>query len=285
MEMRAKTRTWFVTGVNRGLGRRIAEALLERGDRVAGTARNVAELEGLKAKFGERLWVSALDLTQPAAIERVVNAAFAELGRIDVIVNNAGYSLLGTAEECPVEMIRHQLDTNLLGSILVIKAALPYLRAQGGGRILQVSSAVGQLAFPGLAFYVASKWGIEGFIEATAQDVAPFGIEATIFEPGAIRTDFGATGVMAPAMEAYAGTPASAMRRAAEALREKGAGHSTAGGDPSKMARVMIASAEQNPAPKRVAMGSDVYEGLLATYRSRAAELAAQKELAYSTDY
>lgn len=278
-------RTWFITGINRGLGRSLAEALLEQGDRVAGTARKLAELDDLKTTYGDQLWTAALDLTDSGAIQTVVDQAFADLGRIDVVVNNAGYSLAGAAEECPEAMIRHQFDTNLLGSILVIKAALPHLRAQGGGRILQVASAAGQLAFPGLSFYVASKWGIEGFVESLAMEVAPFGIEATLFEPGAIRTDFGGTGVLPPAIAAYADTPAAAMRQGAEALREAGHGSSTAGGDPAKMARVMIDSLDQSPAPKRIVMGSDVYDYLLATYRERSASLEAQKATAFSTDF
>jgi len=182
-------------------------------------------------------------------------------------------------------MIRHQLDTNLLGSILVVKAALPHLRAQGGGRIFQIGSGAGQLAFPGLSLYCATKWALEGFIEATAQDVSPFGIEATIFEPGAIRTDFGGSGVLAPAHPAYDASPASAMRKAAESLRDGGAGSSTAPGDPAKMAHTIIATASQSPAPKRVVMGSDIYNWLLGAYHDRAASLEGQQTLAYSTDF
>ena len=152
-------RTWFITGIGRGLGRNLAEALLERGDRVAGTARKLAGLDDLKEKYGTQLWSAALDLTDAGAIQSVVDRAFDDLGRIDYIVNNAGYSVVGAAEECPEAMIRDIFDTNLLGSILVVKAALPHLRAQGGGRILQISSSLGQQAVPGISFYVASKWG------------------------------------------------------------------------------------------------------------------------------
>ena len=278
-------RTWLITGINRGLGRELADALLERGDRVAGTARKLADLDGLKAMYGERLWTAALDLTDAGAIRSVVDRAFADLGRIDVVVNNAGSSLVGAVEECTEEMIRHLLDTNLLGSILVVKAALPHLRAQGGGRILQVSSALGQFAIPGISLYVASKWGIEGFIESTAQDVAPFGIEATIFEPGQIRTDFGATAALSPAIAAYDGTPARGIRSRAESVRNAGEESPATQGDPAKMAKLMIDSVDQSPAPKRVVMGSDVYEVLMTAYRERAASLEAQKALASSTDF
>lgn len=278
-------RTWFITGINRGLGRSLTEALLERGDVVAGTARRLDELADLRAAYGDRLWMAELDLTDSIGISKVVDRAFADLGRIDIIVNNAGYSLAGAVEECTEQMIRHQLDTNLLGSILVIRAALPHLRAQSGGRILQVSSAAGQLAFPGLSLYIASKWGIEGFIESTAMDVAPFGIEATIFEPGAIRTDFGGTGVLPPPIAAYEISPAAMMRQGAESLRNAGAGSSQANGDPAKMAQTMIDSVDQSPAPKRVVMGSDVYTPLMTAHQERIASLEAQRDIAYSTDF
>jgi NAD(P)-dependent dehydrogenase (short-subunit alcohol dehydrogenase family) len=277
-----RMKTWFITGINRGLGRSLAEALLAQGDRVVGTARKLSEVDDLK---GDRLWTANLDLTDAEAIPAVVDRAFADLGRIDVVVNNAGYSLAGAAEECSLGMIRHQFEANVFGSIAVVKAALPHLRAQGGGRILQVVSAAGQLGFPGLSFYVASKWAVEGFIESLALEVAPFGIEATLFEPGAIRTDFGNTGVLPPAHPAYAGTPAALVREAAEALRNAGPGSSLAGGNPEKMAQVMIDSVAQTPAPKRVVMGGDVYGVLLDAYRDRAAALEAQREIAYSTDF
>jgi len=278
-------KTWFITGINRGLGRSLAEALLKRGDRVAGTARRLSELDDLKAEYGDRLWLASLDLTDSESIRSIVDRAFSDLERIDAVVNNAGYSLAGAAEECSDDMIRHQIDTNLLGSIFVIKAALPHLRAQGGGRILQVSSGAGQMGYAGLSLYCTSKWGIEGFIESLAPEVAPFGIEATLFEPGAIRTDFGSTGVMPDAIEAYSVSPASAMRQAATALRDAGQGASSATGDPAKMAQVMIDSMDLSPAPRRVVMGSDVYEWLTETYRSRSSALEAQKALAYSTDF
>jgi NAD(P)-dependent dehydrogenase (short-subunit alcohol dehydrogenase family) len=269
-------RTWLITGINRGLGRALAEALLERGDRVAGTARRLGELDDLKAKYGELLWTATLDLTDAGAIQSVVDRAFADLGRIDFVVNNAGYALVGAVEECTEETIRHSLDTNLLGSILMVKAALPHLRAQGGGRILQVSSSLGQFAIPGISLYVASKWGIEGFIESVAQEVAPFGIEATIFEPGAIRTDFGANAVLSPVIAAYDGTPAGGIRSQSSAASP---------GDPAKMAKVIIDSVDRSPAPKRVVMGSDSYHMLSAAYHERAASLETQKELAFSTDF
>jgi NAD(P)-dependent dehydrogenase (short-subunit alcohol dehydrogenase family) len=173
-------RTWFITGVSGGFGRHMTEQLLERSDRVAGTARKLEALDDLKTQYGDQLWVASLDVTDTPAIHRVVGEAFAAFGRIDVIVNNAGYGLFGAAEELSDEQINHQINTNVIGSIQVVRAALPHLRAQGGGRILQLSSMGGQIAFPGLSLYHTSKWAIEGFFESTAQDIAPFNIQTTL---------------------------------------------------------------------------------------------------------
>src|SRR5471030_2616272 len=182
--------TWFITGSSSGFGRVLTEKLLARGDRVAATLRKVHALDDLKEQFGERLWVASLDVTDTQAVRQVTSRAFAEMGRIDVVVSNAAYGLVGAAEELSDEQIEQQIDTNLIGSIQVIRAALPYLRAQGGGRVVQVSSEGGQTAYPNFSLYHATKWGIEGFVEAVAIEVAPFGIEFTIAEPGPATTSF-----------------------------------------------------------------------------------------------
>ncbi len=274
------TRTWFITGINSGLGRLMTEQLLERGERVAGTARKLETLAPLQEKYGEHFLLQSLDLTDTPAIRRVVDAAFDHFGHIDVIVNNAGYGLFGAAEELLDEQIVHQLDTNVIGSIQVVRAALPHLRAQGGGRIMQLSSMGGQWAMPGLSLYHASKWAMEGFFESTIQDIAPFDIQVTIVEPGSARTEFAAnSAALAPAMEAYAQTPAGAVRSRIEpGFREQP-------GDPAKMARAMIASVDRNPAPKRLALGSDAYNNIKNALTERLAALEAQKDIAMSTDF
>ena len=274
-----ETKTWFITGTSSGFGREMTEQLLARGDRVAATLRKPGALAELEAEYGERLWVALLDVTDDAAVREVVGRAFRELGRIDVLVNNAGYGLLGAAEELSDEQIRRQIDTNLVGSIQVIRAALPHLRAQGGGRILQVSSEGGQIAYPGLSLYHASKWGIEGFIEAVAQEVEPFNITFTIAEPGPSRTSFAGGLVSAPAREAYAETPAGAVRNVF-ANRTFGVLS-----DPAKIARVMIDSVDHTPAPRRLTMGSSAYASVRAALSERLAALDAQKETALSTDF
>jgi NAD(P)-dependent dehydrogenase (short-subunit alcohol dehydrogenase family) len=280
MESNGK-KSWFITGINSGFGRQMTEQLLARGDRVAGTARKLEALGDLKAVYGDRLWLAGLDVTDTPAIHRVVDAAFAAFGSIDVVVNNAGYGLFGAAEELADAQIVHQIDTNVIGSIQVVRAALPHLRAQGGGRIMQLSSMGGQIAFPGLSLYHTSKWAIEGFFEATALDIAPFNIQATLVEPGGARTSFafGSATLGTNALAAYVDTPAGAARRRIED------GPRPPLGDPAKMARAIIASADGETAPKRLTLGSDAYTLMHAALSERLAALEAQKELAYSTDF
>jgi NAD(P)-dependent dehydrogenase (short-subunit alcohol dehydrogenase family) len=271
-------RTWFITGTSSGFGREMTAQLLARGDRVAATLRTPGALDDLKKAYGEQLWIGELDLVQEGAARRIVDQAFAALGRIDVVVNNAGYGLFGAGEEVTDAQLRHQIDTNLVGSIQVIRAALPHLRAQGGGRIVQVSSTGGQYAFPNFSLYHATKWGIEGFCEAIAKEVAPFGIEITIAEPGAAGTSFG-TGLISPEpMAAYEATPAGEVRRAVAA-------HAfPLPGDPVKIAKAMIDSVETTPAPLRLPMGSDSYHYLREALADRLAKLEAARELCLSTD-
>jgi NAD(P)-dependent dehydrogenase (short-subunit alcohol dehydrogenase family) len=271
-------KTWFITGISSGLGRKMTEQLLARGDRVAGTARRLDALDGLKSRYADQLSVAALDVTDSAAVRRVIDGAFNSLGRIDVIVNNAGYGLFGAAEELNDEQMRQQIDTNLVGSIQVIRAALPHLRAQGGGRILQVSSEGGQIAYPGFSLYHATKWGIEGFVEAVSQEVAPFNIEFTIIEPGPTATDFGKGLVSTPATAVYENTPVGEIRRAWSS------GRFSVRGDAQKTARAMIDCADHRSGPRRLTLGSDAYERVHAALTTRLAVLQGQKAIARSTD-
>jgi len=195
------------------------------------------------------------------------------------VVSNAGYGLMGAAEEVTDEQIAHQIATNLTGSIRLIRAALPHLRRQGGGRILQLSSVGGQVAWPGGSLYHATKWGVEGFADALAGEVAPFGIGVTIVEPGAARTNFRyGSSVLADRIEAYDGTPAAAIRRI---LTER----TTAGiGDPALMATAMITSVDQDPAPRRLVLGGDAYQAIENALTARLADVRTQRESAKATD-
>lgn len=272
------SKTWLITGTSSGLGRILTEKLLARGDCVAATLRKADALGDLRNQYGDQLRLFTLDLVDAGAIERTVDAAFDTFGRIDVAVSNAGYGFFGAVEEASVEQIRHQLDTNLLGSILFIRACLPHLRAQDGGRIVQVSSEGGQIAYPNFSLYHASKWGIEGFIEAAAQEVAPFGIDFVIAEPGPTATNFGTGLVHADPIAAYDGTPAGDVRRAISS------GSFAIKGDAERTVDAIIATADgQNP-PLRLALGSSAYESIGAALRKRLESLEAQRDLALSAD-
>ena len=271
--------TWFITGVNSGFGRHLSEQLLARGDRVAGTVRRDGAVDDLKDKYGESFWTAHLDVTDTVGIRRVVGAAFADLGRIDVVVNNAGYGLFGAAEELTDEQIQHQIDTNLIGSIQVIRAALPYLRAQAGGRIIQLSSVGGQAAWPGGSLYHVTKWGIEAFAESVAAEVAPFGIGVTIVEPGGARTEFRYGGsVLASRIPAYDASPAAGIRQILADGTAQGIG------DPALMATAIIDSAARTPAPLRLTLGGDAYQAIDQALTNRQAALRAQREIAFATD-
>jgi NAD(P)-dependent dehydrogenase (short-subunit alcohol dehydrogenase family) len=271
------SRTWFITGISSGLGHEMAAQLLDRGDAVAGTARDLDTVAGLRERHGDRLVLAHLDVTDTAAVRRTIDDAFAALGRIDVVVNNAGYGLFGAAEELTDAQVAHHLATNLTGSIAVARAALPHLRAQGAGRIVQVSTYGGQAANAGASMYNASKFGIEGFMEALARELVPFGIGVTIVEPGGTGTGFRTNAVLAEPLAAYDDTPAAFVRR----LRD---GDLPSPGDPVKVARLIIAAAERDPAPLRVVLGSDAYRYVSDALRQRLESIAGQERAAAEAD-
>lgn len=268
--------TWFITGTSTGFGRLLTEQLLERGDRVAATLRRPEALDDLAQQYGDQLWVGRLDVTDSTQVRQVVDAAFTALGTIDVIVNNAGYGVFASVEEASDEQIRRVIDTNLVGSIDVIRAALPHLREQKGGRILQVSTAGGQTTYPNFGYYHASKWGIEGFCQTVAAEVAPFGIALTIVEPGATPTGFGTSLESAPIMPEYEDTPAGDVRRALAA------GGFPLPNDPAKIAGAMIDLVESRATPLRLPLGPDTYHDVRASLLARLAEHEASEAVAFS---
>ncbi|MEA2346496.1 MAG: hypothetical protein QOG62_283 [Thermoleophilaceae bacterium] len=202
--MSDESKVWFITGTSRGFGRVWAEAALERGDRVAATARDSASLDGLVDSHGDSVLPIELDVTDGPAVKAALKQAHDHFGRLDVVVNNAGYGLFGTIEEVSDEQARAQIETNVFGALAVTKAALPYLREQGSGHIIQVSSIGGVHAFPTLGLYHASKWALEGFSQALAAEVADFGIKVTLVEPGGFDTDWsGDSAVHAAPLPAY----------------------------------------------------------------------------------
>lgn len=274
-----KERIWFITGISSGFGRLMAEHLLSRGEHVAGTIRKAGVVDDLMARYGDRLWTAQLDMIDVAGIRAVVNHAFAELGRIDVLVSNAGYGLFGAAEELSDEQIDHQIATNLVGPIQLVRAVVPHLRAQGSGRIIQISTYGGLAAMAGGSLYHASKWGGEGFFEAMMHELAPFNIGVTIVEPGGARTEFRfGSAQVGTKIDAYQGTPAGMVHSVLQDRSRQPIG------DPAKMVEVIVASVDRSPPPKRIVLGSDSYAAIMKAIGDRLADIEGQKEAAFSTD-
>lgn len=271
-------KTWLITGASSGLGFEMTRLLLERGDRVVACGRRVAPFEALTQHHEGRLHVAQFDMTDTAALRREIDAAFAAGGRIDVVVSNAGYGLFGAAEEVSDAQIQRQLSTNLTASIQLVRAVLPHLRGQGGGRIVQVSSEGGQVAYPAFALYHASKWGIEGFLEAVAQEVAPFGIEILIAEPGPTATGFRTGLDLAAPLPVYEDTPAGDVRRGVLD------GSFVIKGDASRTVAAMIEAADATQLPRRLALGSTAFDNIERALQARLRELHTQKRIAYAAD-
>jgi NAD(P)-dependent dehydrogenase (short-subunit alcohol dehydrogenase family) len=270
---------FFLTGSSRGLGRQIAEAVLAAGHSLVATARQPASLSDLVGQYGERILPVALDVTDVAAAEAAVAAGVAAFGRIDVVVNNAGYANLAAIEDITAEDFRQQLDANLLGVVNVTKAALPVLRAQGGGRIIQVSSIGGRLATPGLGAYQAAKWAVGGFSEVLARETAPLGIKVTVLEPGGMQTDWAGSSMRVPPISAPYQPTVGVMARAHADI-----GSGSALGDPAKVAQVVLAVADMAEPPLRLILGSEAYAYATAAAQARAESDAAWRELTVSTD-
>ena len=269
---------FLITGSSRGLGRAIAEAALDAGHRVVATARRPEQLDDLRDRYGDRVAAVALDVTDYDAATRAVQAAVDAFGRIDVVVNNAGYADLASVEDMTIGAFRAQIDTNLLGVVNVTKAALPVLREQGAGHIVQVSSLGGRIANAGLSAYQAAKFAVGGFSEALAQEVAPLGIKVTVIEPGGMRTDWAGSSMTIPAVSEPYGPTVGAI---AALMGQTGA----AAGDPAKVAQVVLRIAEMPEPPLRLLLGSDAVAYAAQASEARAAADATWRELSLSTDH
>jgi NAD(P)-dependent dehydrogenase (short-subunit alcohol dehydrogenase family) len=244
-------KTRFITGASSGFGRAFAAHALERGYNVVATARNVAKLQDLAEQAPERLLAVELDVDRSGAAERALEAAIARFGRIDVVINNAGYGIVGGVEETPENELRAIMETNFFGAMAVMKAVLPVLRAQRGGAIVNISSLGGQLSFAGFSAYSASKFALEGASEALAREVAPFGVKVLIVEPGAFRTDFAATALRhMPIIEAYQEI-VGPTRSFAERM------DGTQEGDPRKAAEAIERALDAETTPLRLQLGGD----------------------------
>ena len=273
-------RNWLITGISSGFGRYLTEQLLARGDIVVGTVRNKDKVLDLINQYPKSFICEFLDVTDTPAIHQIVDRAFKKLGRIDVVVSNAGYGLFGAAEELSDTEIDQIIATNLTGSIQVIKSALPHMRLQGGGRIIQISSYGGQVAFPGNSMYHATKFGIEGFCESVASEVAPFNIGITLIEPGGARTEFRyGSAKVANLMPEYEGNPAHTFQKMLDPQ------NGLAPGDPYRMAARIIESVDLNPVPMRLIFGSQALESTITRLKERIADYETQVDLAASTDF
>lgn len=259
------SKVWFVTGSSRGLGRNFVEAALGRGDKVAATARSTASLDALVARYGEAVLPLEMDVTDKAAVFASVKRAKEHFGRLDVIVNNAGYAQVGAIEELSEQELRDQLETNVFGAVWVIQAALPYLREQGSGHFIQLSSVAGLIAMPLGAAYHVSKWGVEALNETLAHEVAEFGIKVTVIEPGGFATRQGknpnplANGHMAQTRPVYDGL----RRRLGEMAGSKPAG------DPAAAAQTLLKIVDSDNPPLRVLFGQGFHQMIEQAYADR----------------
>lgn len=273
-------KVWFITGSSTGLGRELAEVLLENGYRVIVTARNVESISGLVDAYPEQARAFALDVTKPAEVRAAVEFAVKEFGRIDVLANNAGYGLLGAIEEPSDAQIREQFETNFFGAADVMRAVLPVMRSQKGGHIFNMSSVAGFIASGSAGYYAATKFALEALSESLSQEGAEHGVRVTIVEPGPFRTDFAGRSLKAPENlmpEVYPST-VKFLDYFAEVDRKQV-------GDPRKAARVMIDVAESSNPPLRLPLGENCITRIEAELEKVKADIAPWRDLAWATAF
>jgi NAD(P)-dependent dehydrogenase (short-subunit alcohol dehydrogenase family) len=273
------SQVWLITGSSRGIGRALAEAVLAAGHRLIATARNPKQLSELVDRYGDRVRAVALDVTDEQAAVLAIASAVDTFGRLDVLVNNAGYGDLASIEDTTVKDFRAQIETNLFGVIIVTKAAIPVMRRQGSGRILQFSSVGGRVGPVGRGAYAAAKWGVEGFSEVLAKEVDPFGIKVTIVEPGGFRTDFaGASTTITPDNPVYAAT----VGKVARFQRDYNGAQP---GDPAKAAAAILRVASADDPPLRLLLGSDAVRAAEEAAKARSETDNKWRQLSESTDF
>ncbi|WP_025597341.1 oxidoreductase [Burkholderia sp. WSM2230] len=274
-------KTWFITGASRGLGLEIARAALGNGDQVAATARNPAQVAEALDGYGERLFPVRLDVTDIAAVQAAVSEAVERFGRIDVLVNNAGYGQLGAFEETSDEAIRRQFATNVFGVFSVTRQILPIMRGQRSGHVITISSMAGLVAFDGSSIYSATKFALEGWSESLHLELQRFGIKATVVEPGYFRTDF-----LDPRSVRHGDIviddyeSAAALKK--QSISERN--HRQAG-DPAKLGDAIVALAATEVPPVRFAAGTDAYAAVNKKADSLRAEADLWRFLSVSTDF
>jgi NAD(P)-dependent dehydrogenase (short-subunit alcohol dehydrogenase family) len=272
-------RVWLITGTSSGLGRALAQTALDHGDRVVATARSTDRIADLERRFGDRAVALPLDVTDAGQARTAIDAAVRAFGRIDVVVNNAGYGALGAVEELTDDELRRQFETNLFGALNVTRAALPQLRRQRSGHIVQLSSLSATVANPGEGAYVGSKAALQGLSESLAKEVAPLGIRVTILQPGPFRTDFAGRSLQkAEPIDDYAETVGAAR----ELLRELDGAQPN---DPTRGAEAIIHAVEADNPPLRLALGEDAIEATRAKLDEQRAELDAWAEVGGATAF
>jgi NAD(P)-dependent dehydrogenase (short-subunit alcohol dehydrogenase family) len=272
-------KVWLITGSSRGLGRSLAEAVASAGHQLVATARRPEQLADLAARYPGQVLPVALDVADPAAARSAVHAAVERFGRLDVVVNNAGYADVASIEDVTLDDFQAQIDTDFYGVVYVTKAALPVLREQGSGHIIQISSVGGRVTSVGLAAYQSAKWAVEGFSGVLAQEVAPLGIKVTIIEPGGFRTDWaGSSMTIPPVSEPYQETVGTRVR-----MLEEHAGQQA--GDPAKAAQVILQLTEIDDPPLRLLLGSDAVRYAAAADQARIESDARWRALSESTDH
>ena len=256
-------KVWFITGASRGFGRVWADAALTRGDKVAATARTLASIADLKEKYGANVLTLELDVTRPDQVKTAVAQAHAHFGRLDIVLNNAGYSLVGTIEEGSADEVRALYETNIFGTLAVIQAALPFLREQGGGHILGTSSGLGHVTMPVIGYYCSSKWAFEAIHESLAAEVKPFGINVTIIEPGAYATEFGSQDSLkfAAGLDIYTDFKTQFFDRLKNMER----------GDPNATSAALFKMVDADNPPLRLFLGSQNLPVIRAAYAERLA--------------
>ncbi len=273
------TKTWFITGASSGFGRAFAEHALAKGYNVVATARQVAGLARLVEASQDRVLVVPLDITKPSDAASAIEAAMARFGRIDVLINNAGYGVVGAFEETPDDELRALMETNFFGAVSVTRAALPILRAQKSGAIVNISSLGGQLSFAGFSAYSATKFAIEGMSEALAQEMAPFGVKVLIVEPGQFRTNLAGPSMRhMPRIDAYREVVGSTRDFARDM-------HGTQNGDPRKAAAAIEAALDAPVTPLRLPLGADAVDAVRAHSETLLRDLATWEALARSTSF
>lgn len=273
-------KVWFITGCSTGLGRDLAEVLLENGYRVVATARNIASLAKLVDDHPETVRTAELDVTDPAQVRSAVKYAIGEFGEIDVLVNNAGYGLISAIEEASDEQIRQQFETNFFGALDVTRAVIPHLRERGSGHIFNISSVAGFIASPSAGYYAATKFALEAVSESLSQELAEHGIKVTIVEPGPFRTDFAGRSLKAPTNqlpEVYP-TTVNFLRVFAEVDRKQV-------GDPRKAARVMIDVAESGDPPLRLPLGENCITRIESELDKVKADITPWREAGWNTAF